>query len=177
MQNTTNQKQPAYKEFWFWMIMAPLLASVAVCSVLVSLAIVGGDDRVYDDYYKQGRLINNRFEAELAASDRNIRADIEFDFQTGEILLNIEGDVNAGELQLLVSHPLNAQQDQTIALRLVAPGRYRADLDRAFEGRWYVILSSGSGPDTDPLWRIASEIDFNRVHKTTLLPALVAASE
>ena len=48
--------KPWYREFWAWMVLAPLIAVVVVSSITVSIAVRFADDQVSDTYYKDSRM-------------------------------------------------------------------------------------------------------------------------
>lgn len=155
----TEEITPAYREPWFWMVVSPLILVVAVCSVLITYAYTGKDDRVVDDYYQQGRLINKQFESEKKAAELGIRGVLNFDFTAAEVVAKVESLEPLKEFNLLFSHPSYARNDHSITLEQYAPNHYRAELDQKYMGRWYLILTSES--ESGDIWRVATEADFN----------------
>ena len=133
------------------------------------LAYKGADDRVVDDYYSLGKTINNRFEADKRAVALGLSAEVVFDLQTGEIWLSLEGLPSAPPLDLVLSHPFKASLDQTLRLKPVSQGRYRADFAQLAIGRWYLSLTPAQ-VDEASTWRLLGEIDLNNTHKVQLLP-------
>lgn len=153
---TQHNTKPAYKEPWFWAVFSPLILVVIVCSFLVSFAFIGADDRVYDDYYKQGRMINNRFEAEGLAVAMGLKAELLFDQQSMELIVKTNLEEPPQTLSIQILHPSDAEKDTVLDLQHFARGQYRTDLAAPMSGRWYLILSSiGDAP-----WKLSSEIDF-----------------
>lgn len=152
-------KQPAYREPWFWMVFGPLIVVVLFSSGFAYLAFVGADDRVFDDYYKQGRMINNRFAAETRARELGLSGAARFDFSAGEVLVNLQGQQLPGELKLQISHPAEARQDTETTLTRIAEHSYRGSLPREFDGSWYLIFTAGAGESS---WRITAEADFSQ---------------
>lgn len=159
MNSKQKNQQPAYREPWFWMVFAPLIVVVIFSCGFAYLAFVGADDRVLDDYYKQGRMINNRFAAETRARELELQGVAQFDFDAGEVLVNLHGQQLPGELILHFSHPAEAQQDGQTTLTRVAENAYRGGLPQQFNGSWYLIFSAGAG---DSSWRITAQADFSQ---------------
>ncbi len=167
--------KPAWRNPWFWLVMAPLLTSIVVGMGLLTLAISGSDDRVYDDYYEQGRLINNRFEKETQARKLGIAGEITFDTAAGHLVVAFDRPVDVAAMQLLISHPAVAAQDRTLLLQKVDDRHFRLDLPMsAYTGRHYLILT-GLDRSQRGLWRISGEIDFATT-STMRFDALLSAA-
>jgi len=158
---------PWYRQPWAWFIIAPLIAVVCSSSVLVYLAVVDGDDVVMDNYYKEGRLINQRLEQDLQAQSLNIKGQLDFDLDSGEVFLSLysDGDLPA-ELLLLLNHPASADLDQQLTLRKISDNRYRGDLESVLRYRWYLRLlpELNRQNQNSAKWRLLAEIDFERQH-------------
>lgn len=159
MKQHDQNKQPAYREPWFWMVFGPLIVVILFSCGFIYLAFIGADDRVYDDYYKQGRMINNRFEAEHRARDLQLEGRAEFNFDAQEVVVNLQGLQLPAELKLEVSHPAEAKQDAVTTLTRISEHTYRGALPRRFDGTWYLVLSAGAA---DSKWRITTEADFGQ---------------
>lgn len=141
--------------------MAPLIAAVILGMALLSIAIISSDDRVHDDYYEQGRLINHRFEAEKHAVRIGVAGRIEFDLGAMTVQVHFERPVQGEVLQLILSHPAEATGDRGIKLKPVEPSVYRAALPAGnYNGRRYLILSR-LGEADKAIWRVSTEIDFS----------------
>lgn len=151
--------KPAYKEVWFWAVFSPLLIIAAVCAVLLRFALVGADDRVTGEYYKEGRMINERFAAESLAQDQQVHGVAAFDRAAQRVEVTLEGSVAPDQVRLTLSHPAEQTQDRTYILPQIRPGHYRAPLSAMPSGRYYLLVEAGEG---DAKWRVASEIDFTR---------------
>ena len=165
---------PWYRQPWFWFVMSPLILVVCVSLSFVTVSVFYADDRVVDNYYKQGRTINQSFEQEARARALNLAAEVVFDPVTGEILLNLSGDgALPAVLHLLVGHPVNADQDQRVLLQKVRDGHYRGDLTQAVSHRRYLTLL----PDHDASqmrsaeWLLRGEIHFDQRNRIELRPS------
>lgn len=160
------EKTPAYKEPWFWAVLGPLLLVIAVCSVFVTLAFVGADDRVYDDYYKQGRMINNQFASEEVAVGLGVEGELKVDVRNGEIWVNLDRGADTDALILAFSHPSQSSLDFKATLVEFQPGQFRGALKTKLEGRWYVILTSAKS-SRQAVWRVSTELDLSHTNTIT----------
>lgn len=153
---------PWYKQPWAWFVLTPLIVVVIACSITVSIAFDNKDDVVLDNYYKEGRLINDRFEEDIKAKAIGAKGRLQFDIEVGEVFLDLQATSALPEaLTLQLSHPVKAEYDQQINLQRIAPQRYRGDLVRPVQHRWYVRLLPATAAADGSLWRLDGEIDFS----------------
>lgn len=154
-------KIPAYKEPWFWAVMGPLLVVIVVSLSMAGVATWVADDRVKDDYYKEGRMINKHFAQEALAISLGVHGSLEFDFAEAEVSAQMDAKKMPAALELVLSHPAEAEQDVTLVMQRIGEGRYRADLPAITKGRWYLIISNLQAA-TGESWRVSTEVDFRR---------------
>lgn len=178
MQDSDSPKK-WYREFWAWFVLAPLIVVVIVSSYTVSLAVSNADDRVIDNYYKEGRMINMRIDEDLAAARSNLRAQIVFDLEIDELAIALESDSKTfpPAIILELSHPSDQDLDHSVVLQHIAQGRYQAELSRDLTYRWYLRLLPASESTVqadsttqaaEPLWRLRGEIDFSESQSVQL---------
>lgn len=163
-------EKSTWRQPWFWLVMAPLLLSISTSLVFVYIAVSGADQRVVDDYYTEGKAINHRFEADKLALSLGVGAAVQIDTISSEVIVELTGlDYFPESLSLYFSHPVKSTEDITIQLKKINASRYRADLTKAFKGRWYLQLSSlENAPEKK--WRLVGEIDLNLKQAITLAP-------
>ncbi|TQV84748.1 FixH family protein [Exilibacterium tricleocarpae] len=166
---------PWYKEFWAWFILTPLIVVIISCSIMVSLAFRHKDDVVMDNYYKEGRMINQRFEQDQRAAELGLEGTLRFDFSLGEVHLALQAHddgVLPEDLLLLLDHPAIAGRDKTLRLQSLAPGRYRAELTRSLAHRWYVYVMpvAERAQRSQAQWRLLGELDFDLTDDLVLVP-------
>ena len=175
-QPDNNQRpRPWYREFWFWLVMAPLVLVVIMSAFMVSVAVRFGDDTVSDTYYKDSRMYHFMAHQDQRAAELGMAGLLQFDASENTVSLQLKGDIDYPEqLLLTLSHPVEADMDTHVVLDLLAPGRYRGNLEQALENRWYLQLS----PELDPKqhekaeWRLKGEINFNLGNGAPLNPAV-----
>lgn len=164
VQNEPTPK-PYYREFWFWGVMTPLIAVLFVVGALLTAALYGADDVVVDNYYKQGRLINQSFAQDVRATELALVADLTFTMESGEVTLEMsaaEGFSLPGQLLLVMDHPVSADSDQHLVLRRTGERRYSAELDREPEYEWFLTLYPELDLDRrrEADWRLRGRADF-----------------
>jgi hypothetical protein len=153
--------KPWYRELWFWLLVAPLLTLLVSVPIMLITAFKGADNRVVDNYYHEGRMINHRFEEQALAVELGISGQLGFDWASGEVWFISNKLLDVPALNLLFSHPSRANQDFQVVLYNVGERRYRADLSSMSKGRWYIALQ-GIDPSQTPLkpWRLLAEINI-----------------
>ena len=160
------QAKPWYRQLWFWLLISPMLTLIVSVPIMLTTAFKGADDRVIDDYYKEGRMINNHFESLTLAVDLNIGGNLHVDWQTGEVWFVANQPLADDALALNFSHPAKVEFDFAVELRSVDNTRYRGDLPSMQKGRWYMSLQ---GAYLGAPWRIASEWDLSQMVSIALV--------
>ncbi len=145
---------------------APLIVIFFVCAILVGSAIIFGDDVVTDDYYKEGRLVNNRFTVEKNARDRGIVATFSYDEQQARYELLFAKPLKPDTIiRLQLSHPLQAELDQNFDLQGASTTHYFFETDSPLNERWYLRVEGFVSDTTSEAnaveWRISGEINFS----------------
>lgn len=160
---TDADKRPWYKQGWLWFVLTPLIVVVCVSTVMVTIAFRHSDDVVIDNYYKQGRMINQALDQDRKALQYGLTAHLRFDQTSGEVMVKIPAHAAVPEkLLLLLDHPFEANLDREIILNAIAPGQYRGDLDANLQYNWYLILL----PELDKTkrkeaeWILSGDINF-----------------
>lgn len=170
--------QPWYREFWAWFILSPLIVVVIVSSITVTIAVRHADDRVIDNYYKEGRMINVRQDEDLLAQALSVSATLHFDQDLQELSLQLstQGDL-PNTLQLDLGHPAQVDLDQSIVVRRVANNQYHAELpNKRFTNRWYLRLTPVFSESEKKPWRLRGEINLSQAASITMQPDNIAPS-
>ncbi|MEJ2443764.1 MAG: FixH family protein [Exilibacterium sp.] len=166
---TDEALKPWYRESWSWFVLAPLIVVVVVSSITATIAYHYSDDVVTDNYYKEGRMINQRLEQDKRALELGLSGELRFDRKVGEVFLSLSIDPRyqnrlPQKLLALLNHPTSAERDRQLVLTEIAPGRYRADLDGRLDYKWYVILipTLDRKKHNQTEWRLTGEIDLRQ---------------
>jgi hypothetical protein len=186
--------KPWYRQFWAWFILSPLITVVVVSSITVTLAVINADDRVVDNYYKEGRAINMRLDQDLLAISLGITARLRFDTLSGDLVLVLNSNAKALPQFLLLelSHPAYSERDHKLLLTRTGGNQYNTELSNTLlDSRWYLRLlpiESLENSDraniveqtkssvnqtldnTQQVWRLRGEIDFAETQVVFLQP-------
>ena len=143
---------PWYKQPWLWFILSVPIASVILSSIMVSVAVIGKDSLVSDNYYKDGMGINQTIEQDKLAVQLNIIPVVTIQDTTVTVKIQSEAMPTQAFLTLKLLHPTVSEKDLTIRL-LPTPDGFIGDLPNKAEGRRYLDLYG-----FDNSWRIREEV-------------------
>jgi len=144
---------PWYRQFWPWFLLSWPAIAVVAGIITVVIAVKNPDELVDDDYYKSGLAINRVLDREQRAASLKIQADVTWQPETGQIMLQLTSTAAPeNRLVLKLLHPTLAHQDLNIPLQHQGEGRYIGLLDGVpVPGNWHLILT----PE-DKAWRLTS---------------------
>ncbi|WP_426416836.1 FixH family protein [Aestuariirhabdus sp. LZHN29] len=144
LQETHEAVAPWYRQGWFWFIVGIPMASVCLGTTMLIVAFTHQDSLVKDEYYRDGKAINQVIARNQRAEALEIGATVTIDELTGEVALQVGGkdDLLPSVLRLSFLSPTLASQDQVIDIRQIAPGRYIGQLTQQIKGRRYVHLET-----------------------------------
>lgn len=157
---------PWYREPWPWILIAIPASSVVFGFLMLSLALGTNNSLVVDDYYREGKAINQRIERDARAAELGVSARVETVGGRLALVLGARGgaapanDVLVPEIRLRWTHVTQDTRDGEAILRPVGAGRYVAapgpdGAPVAFpaDGR-YRLHVEPFGAD----WRLVSEV-------------------
>jgi len=157
VESNTEALRPWFKQPWLWFVLSVPIASVILSSIMVTVAVVGKDSLVSDNYYKDGMGINQTIEQDLLADQLNLSPIISTDGVN--IVLNLQGEVGSETalkqpfLTLKLLHPTVSTKDIEVKLLPTPDGIFLGELPRTVEGRRYLDLYA-----FDQSWRIREEV-------------------
>lgn len=171
---TIDENTSWYKQFWPWFLIF-LPASVVVASIVtIVIAVQGADSLVSDDYYKQGKLINQ----DLSKIEYTKKIGLSGGLSIKDNILHLS--VNAKEkgitmppvLKMSFIHPASAAKDLSITLieltdakstapKKIASANYTSQnnielVKKLSQGAWYVRLQP-----LDKNWQLKGKIKNN----------------
>jgi hypothetical protein len=169
--------KPWYRQFWFWFVFGPLIFIIIMCGFTVTIALKGADDVIIDNYYKEGRMINQALGQDQQAYTLGLSGDLRFDLTSGDVILRIanapaDTTLMPAQLLLMMGHPVKAAKDQLISLKAISPGYYRGELQAKPEYSWYLTLypiSDIANRNQAP-WTLSGQINFQSGDTTRLDP-------
>jgi hypothetical protein len=161
------QSQPWYKYFWVWVIIGLPLTSIIGGIAMINVAVNGGSDVVVDNYYKKGKAINLVLDQDVKAREMALQANLDFDFAGGELRVTLANSIEqSSRLKLELMHPLQAKKDVNLLLIQITPSEFKAPMQGLLNGRYHLSLH----PESDPVWRLTGDINFDETAQTVLSP-------
>lgn len=147
--------KPWYRHGWVWFLIGIPGSAIIAGGITLWIAITTADSLVADDYYKEGRAINQRLEKDLAATERGIVLEASIralasGSQRIAVRFNARPGVVAPEfIRLRLSHPTLNQMDILATLVKSTDRHYTSDIPGIPAGRWYAQLE-----DDQSIWRV-----------------------
>lgn len=150
MQANPTNIAPWYRQGWFWFIVAIPMASVCLGTTMLIVAFTNPDTLVKDDYYRDGKAINQVIARNLKAEALQISANINIDELTGEVLVQLNSlqEQYPNTLQLSFLSPTLEKDDQVLGLHQISPDRFIGQLESQIKGRRYIHLETISVQDS-----------------------------
>ena len=146
-----------YRYPMVWLVIAIPLSAVIVGSIMITLSFTTFDGLVEDDYYKQGKEINQVLARDDFAVDNGISAQITIDDSTGIIAVDLTSTAAYAfpeNLGMSFLHPTQSHQDIKLVLSKGPDGRYFSELTKPLnKSRWYLRIS-------EPNWRLQKLISW-----------------
>lgn len=147
--------KPWYRQFWPWFIIALPTAAVIGSVVTAFIASKDGVNLVAEDYYKQGKEINQ----DLSKFDRSAALNIRFALEVAgnELTLKpLSGDIPAGQaLYLSLFHPTLAGHDSEQLITADGSGTYRLHFAQPPVGKWHIRVDA-----FDHEWRLQETVQL-----------------
>jgi len=151
------QAQPWYTHRWPWLLMlGPALVVLAGIHT-TWIAFTRQDALVVDDYYKQGKAINQDLSRDRVASSMKAEASMRYDASSGRLLGSVQvmDRPVEGPITVKLVHSTQPQKDLMLEVRLLADGSFAAALPMLDRARWQVSIESA-----DRNWRLHDVWDW-----------------
>jgi hypothetical protein len=135
--STVTTGKPWYRQFWPWFLIALPAISVVAGLTTLAIAIRNQDSLVRDDWYKDGKAINQSLARDGEATRQGMSAELQIDAMTGEVTVLVSRQrktSSAPVSPLTLSHPTLAEQDQTPFSPSNRTASYRGVLSMACKG-------------------------------------------
>jgi hypothetical protein len=148
---------PWYAQRWPWLLMLGPAAVVVAGAYTTWLAVSTPDALVVDDYYKQGKAINQDLRRDRKASALGLALRARFDSARLQGQISSHGQVFIAPFRVYLAHPTQPARDRTLLVVPDASGRFTAALPALEHTHWQVVIE---GAQRD--WRLAHSWDWPR---------------
>lgn len=166
MSSNLNDQQPWYKNSMVWLAFSPAIAGVFTGLTLLVVGSINYDGTVHEDYYKQGRIINQAFDKDRLAQTKNLQAELTFGQDKLALALTGKLETYPDQLVVLMENPTRSSLDFSIPVQHLGSGRYLGNLPQKIAYDWDVKLY---GPQQE--WRLYGRGHFPLQQTLSLLPS------
>ncbi|PQP02188.1 cytochrome oxidase assembly protein [Massilia phosphatilytica] len=150
--SSTNGATPWYTHRWPWLLMLGPATVLAGGAYVAWLAARHPDALVVDDYYKQGKAINQDLRRDRAATKLGLALRAEYDPRAGTLAGRLTGP--AAPFTVYLAHPTLPQRDLRVFVRPAPDGSFSVALPVLERTHWQVAVE-GALRD----WRLAKGWD------------------
>ena len=144
---------PWYRQRWPWFLMlGPAIVVVAGC-ITIWIAYTRQDAMVVDDYYKQGKAINQDLRRDRVASAMQLSFEARYDAAAGVLGGALQGQAGpvTTPYRILLTHSTQPEKDLALDVVPDGQGRFKVPLPMLEQARWQVVVE---GAKRD--WRLAA---------------------
>jgi hypothetical protein len=144
--------KPWYAHPWPWLLMlGPVMVIVAGIHT-TWLAFTKQDALVVDDYYKQGKAINQDLRRDRAAAALGLQLAMHYDAAQGKLSGRLDGKVRLAEgvIRVRLVHSTLPEKDIRLEAKIDSDGKFEAVLPVLEKARWQVMVENAAGD-----WRLA----------------------
>ncbi len=147
-----SSNQPWYRHRWPWLLMLGPVAVLVAGVITMWISFSGADALVVDDYYKQGKAINQDLRRDRVAAERGMAASLRYDAAAGRLLGKVAGlresadaanTSSVAPLTVLLVHPTVPQKDIRLSAVPNANGEFELPLAMLERANWQVQLEDG----------------------------------
>ena len=143
---------PWYRHRWPWLLMLGPVTVLVAGFITMWISFSGADALVVDDYYKQGKAINQNLRRDRVATELGLSAALRYDAAAGRLLGQVKGLNAAVPLTVLLVHPTVPQKDIRLAAVPDANGAFALPLAMLERAHWQVQIEDGQRQ-----WRLHGE--------------------
>ena len=173
-------QKPWYRYGWVWFLIGIPGSAVIAGSITIWIAFTMGDTLVADDYYKEGRAINQRLEKDEEAATRGIVIQPSvFRLPNGQTLIQVQYRAAPGQpepefIRLRMSHPTLDERDVLATLIRVAKPAIAPDSDARANAT--AVTSGAVSADASSAGAVSADAaGLGRiVHYQTQIPSVLA---
>lgn len=149
-------KKTWYREPWVWFIIfLPAMSVIGGISTYIVFS-QNAPSLVSEDYYKDGKKINQDLTKYQKALDKNITFNIDISDDSA-VFTKVSGDIaDNAALKISFFHVTLAEHDREMMITANANGQYRVTIpENMLTGKWRVRVES-----FDSQWRVQETIQY-----------------
>lgn len=163
--------KPWYRHRWPWLLMLGPAIVVAACIHITWLSMQAEDALVVDDYYKQGKAINQDLRRDRVAANLGLQMDMRYDSAAHRLQGKVSGMMEAAgdDMTIRLVHPTRPDHDITLKVHANADGSFIAELPELEKTRWRVQVEG-----QERAWRLHGEWrwpDQQAIHLEPIVPS------
>ena len=142
MQTTIPTATPWYAQRWPWLLMLGPATVLVGGAYITSLALRHPDAMVVDDYYKQGKAINQDLRRERLAASLGMAAQLRYVADAGRIegVIASHGQPFTAPFALRFAHPTLPRKDILLMVKPDDAGRFSVALPGLEATHWEVVV-------------------------------------
>jgi hypothetical protein len=143
---------PWYRQRWPWLLMIGPVWVIVGGIIMVSLASQRPDALVVDDYYKQGKAINQDLSRDRAATAIGARASLAYDPARSRLSGNVsaQGSLEGQQIRIRLAHSTMPEKDLLLVVKPDPRGDFEVALPMLEQARWRVVVEP-----VERSWRLA----------------------
>lgn len=146
--------KPWYRHRWPWLLMLGPLIVVAACIHITWLSLQAPDALVVDDYYKQGKAINQDLRRDRVAAQLGLQMDMRYASDSQQLQGKVSGMMEAAgdDMTIRLVHPTQPDHDIMLNVHANADGSFTIALPSLEQTRWRVQVEG-----QERAWRLHGE--------------------
>ncbi len=141
--------RPWYRHRWPWLLMLGPAVVLVAGFITMWISFSGADALVVDDYYKQGKAINQDLRRDHVAAALGLTASVRYDAANGQVQGQLRGLKDFSSITLLLVHPTVPAKDIRRVVQPDASGDFSVAVPLLERARWQVQIE-----DADRHWRL-----------------------
>jgi len=153
----SNGASPWYTHRWPWLLMLGPVTVLVGGAFATWLALGHPDAMVVDDYYKQGKAINQDLRRDRVASAMQLAVHLHYEGGRLQGRITSFGRPLAVPFTVKLAHPTLPQRDLSLLVRPDADGAFSVPLPVLEQTHWQLVVE-GKRHD----WRLARSWDWPR---------------
>ena len=167
-----NEAGAWYTHRWPWLLAAGPAAVVVAASFTAYLAVTRQDAMVVDDYYKEGKAINQDLRRDREAARLGMHAGLKYDPANGRLSGKIESKATpvTGPLQVNLMHSTLPERDLHLLAVADPDGKFSIALPMLERAQWQVLVENPGHK-----WRLTGTWTWPKEQGIALAPMMEPA--